>query len=243
LGVVERVPRRLLVAGTALCVVAFIASIVTVIVVRHRDVGASPATVIGDPTSATVPTTALATAPATVAVQRVFPVVPLPGSQVTYDHTHHDYPATDILTDCGGTYLAPISGVVNNVNRVDTWDPTTDLGEARGGLSVAIVGDDGVRYYGSHFKSINDNLEPGVRVKAGDPIAIVGRTGDASACHVHFGLSPLCSDGDWFIRRGVIWPWPYLDSWRSGGNAAPGPEIQQWLAENNGCPTKPSVDP
>ena len=176
-------------------------------------------------------------------IQRVFPVIPLPGHQVSYERTHHGYPASDILTECGSTYVAPVSGVVNHVNRVDQWDRAANLGETRGGLSVAILGDDGVRYYGSHFQSINDNIAVGVRVKAGDPVAVVGRTGDAGACHVHFGLSPMCSKNDWFIRRGVIWPWPYLDSWRSGGNAEPAPEIQQWLTDHGGCPTAPTVEP
>lgn len=110
------------------------------------------------------------------------------------------------------------------------------------GLSVSLLGDDGVRYYGSHFSAIDEGIAPGVRVTAGDPIATVGRTGDAGACHVHFGLSPVCADGDWFVRRGVVWPWSYLDSWRSGGDADPGPEIRRWLVEH-GCPDGPSVEP
>jgi len=146
------------------------------------------------------------------------------------------------MAACGLTYVAPYSGVIHEVNRDDTWNARTDLGPTRGGLSVAILGDDGVRYYGSHFSAIRANIQPGVRVQAGDPIATVGRTGDASACHVHFGLSPVCAPGDWFVRRGVIWPWPYLDSWRKGGNAAPGPEIQRWLA-TDGCPDHPLVEP
>ena len=81
-----------------------------------------------------------------------------------------------------------------------------------------------------------------VPVGVPESVATVGETGDASACHVHFGLSPVCGDVDWFVRRGVIWPWPYLDSWRAGGNAEPAPEIQQWLA-GTGCPDSPTVEP
>jgi hypothetical protein len=67
-------------------------------------------------------------------------------------------------------------------------------------------------------------------------------TGDAGACHVHFGLSVVCSDGDWFVRRGAIWPWPYLDSWRAGEDAEPLTEIEQWRSAN-GCPDHPLVEP
>jgi murein DD-endopeptidase MepM/ murein hydrolase activator NlpD len=170
--------------------------------------------------------------------RHVFPVV----GDVSYGHSHHGYPATDIIADCGLTYVAPYPGVIHQVNRVDQYDPGANAGATRGGLSVSLLGDDGVRYYGSHFSAINAGIEPGTRVSAGDPIATVGRTGDAGACHVHFGLSPVCSDGDWFVRRGMVWPWPYLDSWRAGGDADPAPEIAQLVA-TSGCPDHPLAEP
>ena len=123
--------------------------------------------------------------------------------------------------------------------------PASDVnaGPTRGGLSVSIRGDDGVRYYGSHFEAINTNIRPGVRVRAGQPLGKVGDTGDASACHLHFGLSPICAGtGDWWNQRGVIWPWRYFDSWRKGGDRSPVAEITAWQHQH-GCPTKPTVDP
>jgi murein DD-endopeptidase MepM/ murein hydrolase activator NlpD len=168
-------------------------------------------------------------------IKRAFPVV----GTSSYARTHHDYPATDIIAACGLTAVAVLDGVVLEVNRVDTWKKEVDEGSSRGGLSVSILGDDGVRYYGSHYSSIRPEIVPGVRVKTGQPIAIVGRTGDAGACHVHFGLSPACArTGDWFNRRGLIWPYPYLDSWRTGGTRSPVAEITAWQAKH-GCPTAP----
>ena len=80
-------------------------------------------------------------------------------------------------------------------------------------------------------------------VKAGQPVAKVGRTGDASACHIHFGLSPACQKtGDWFTRRGVIWPWSYLDAWKAGTEKSPVADVEQWQRQH-GCPTKPLVNP
>jgi murein DD-endopeptidase MepM/ murein hydrolase activator NlpD len=201
---------------------------------------AQPEPVAAPTSSPTVTATPSATPSPTptVPARRVFPII----GEASYGHTHHGYPATDILADCGLPYVAPYSGTIDEVNRVDHYDLQTNAGPTRGGLSVSLIGDDGVRYYGSHFSSISENIQPGTRVSAGDPIAIVGRTGDAGACHVHFGLSPACGAGDWYVRRGVIWPWPYLDSWRGDGNADPSLEIQQWLA-TNGCPDQPFVEP
>jgi peptidoglycan LD-endopeptidase LytH len=161
-------------------------------------------------------------------------VFPIEGN-ASYAHVHHDYPASDIFAACGRPVHAVTDGIVLEVNRVDRWDARTNLGPDRGGLSVSILGDDGVRYYGSHFSSITDGLDAGSRVAAGDVIGRVGRTGDASACHLHFGISPPCArTGDWAVRRGAIWPWPYLDSWRSGHNRSPVIEVATWLA-NHGC--------
>jgi peptidoglycan LD-endopeptidase LytH len=163
----------------------------------------------------------------------VFPVV----GDYTYARTHHDYPATDVIVPCGSTIRAVTDGVILEVTRVDTWNAKTDLGPVRGGLSVSLLGDDGVRYYGSHFEKINANINPGVRVSAGEALGLVGETGDASVCHLHFGISPPCAKtGDWWIRRGEIWPWSYLDSWRQGGNLSPVPAINAFLKQH-GCPS------
>src|SRR5262245_4756664 len=167
-----------------------------------------------------------------------FPVV----GNASYARTHHNYPASDIMAPCGATMVSPVNGVVLEVNRVDTYDPKADAGPTRGGLFVSILGEDGARYYGSHFSTINAGIEAGTPVQAGQPIAIVGKTGDAGACHVHFGLSPVCArTGDWWVRRGVIWPWPYLDAWRGGVAKSPVNELKAWEA-NHGCPAKPPAN-
>jgi murein DD-endopeptidase MepM/ murein hydrolase activator NlpD len=161
----------------------------------------------------------------------------------SYSHDHHDYPATDIIAACGLNALSPVDGTVLEVTKVDTWTAKVNEGSSRGGLSVSILGNDGARYYMSHFASINDGIEAGTKVQAGQPVAKVGRTGDASACHIHFGLSPACAKtGDWWTRRGTIWPWSYLDAWKAGKEKSPVAELQAWQ-QTNGCPAKATVDP
>ncbi len=194
----------------------------------------APSPAVASPSATTHPTVV-----PTAAIPHVFPVV----GKASYAHSHHDYPATDIITACGNKVLAVVTGTVLAVVREDTWTAKANLGATRGGLSVSILGDDGVRYYGSHLRKILDGIQPGVRVTLGDQLGEVGDTGDASACHLHFGISPPCErTGDWWTQRGAVWPWSYLDSWRSGGNKSPVADVAAWQ-KSHGCPDKPLVDP
>jgi len=166
-----------------------------------------------------------AISPASAEYKYAFPVAEC---KVSYSRYHHDYPATDIQTKLGCAFIAPIGGVVQDVNRKDRWSGKTNLGKDRGGLSVSIIGDDGVRYYGSHLSKVEDRMIPGLRVEAGEKLGEVGSTGSARGTkpHLHFGISYPTEPGDWEIRRGVIWPWKYLDSWRKGENLSPVKQIE-----------------
>jgi murein DD-endopeptidase MepM/ murein hydrolase activator NlpD len=198
--------------------------------------GSRPSGGIG-PSAVPPPASTSPTPPARVGY--VFPV----RGHSSYARTHHDYPATDIMAPCGAPAVAATDGVVLAVARTDTYRPRVNAGATRGGLSVSILGDDGVRYYGSHLATVDPAVASGVRVTAGQSLGKVGRTGDAGACHLHFGISPPCGGtGDWWIQRGVVWPWPYLDSWRAGGAKSAVAEITGWLTANR-CPTGPVTDP
>ena len=144
-------------------------------------------------------------------------------SKISYGHSHHDYPATDILAAVGCAVVAPVSGYIDEVSTVDRWTSSANLGSTRGGLSFSIVGVDGVRYYGSHLSSLLPAIRPGVRVVAGQLIGKVGRSGDARGgpSHLHFGISWPTGPGIWWVRRGEVYPWPYLDAWRAGIERSP----------------------
>ncbi|MFG2055275.1 M23 family metallopeptidase [Micromonospora sp. NPDC048930] len=169
-------------------------------------------------------------------------VFPVKASNVAYHPTHSGYPGTDIFADCGEPVVAVTDGRILEVSRVDRFSKSGPLGPYNGGLSVSLLGDDGVRYYGSHLSAIATGIDAGVRVQAGQQLGRVGRTGNANnVCHLHFGLSPRCTGhDDWWIRRGVIWPAPYLDSWRKGGNRGPATEVAAWQRKH-GCPKAPTT--
>ena len=170
-------------------------------------------------------------------------VFPVTGCEYTYAKAHHDYPATDILAPAGCKFVAPINGVVDEVNRIDRWSGKKSVGPDRGGLYVSIIGDDGVRYYGSHLRSIPASIEAGVVVKAGRLLGSIGSSGSArgTAPHLHFGISwptPLES-GAWWVRRGMIWPWKYLDAWKVGKDASALKEITTKKSKTGEIPAAP----
>jgi len=148
---------------------------------------------------------------------------PISGCNYSYTHSHHNYPATDILAKRGCLFVAPTSGVIDEVNRVDRFKWATNKGADRGGLSISMIGEDGVRYYGSHLSFINPEIVTGYRVSVGDALGKVGDSGDAkgTGTHVHFGISWQTPPGIWWVRRGELYPWKYLDAWKAGIDVNP----------------------
>jgi murein DD-endopeptidase MepM/ murein hydrolase activator NlpD len=154
---------------------------------------------------------------------------PIAGCTVKYGKYHHDYPASDIFAKKGCAFVAPIAGVVDEVNTEDKWSGKTNKGADRGGLSISIIGDDGNRYYGSHLSKIEANIVPGYKVATGEKLGEIGSSGSAKGTkpHLHFGISYPTEKGIWWVRRGVglekgkTSPWKYLQAWQVGKDLKP----------------------
>jgi murein DD-endopeptidase MepM/ murein hydrolase activator NlpD len=163
---------------------------------------------------------------------------PVQGCSVTFSRYHHNYPATDILAKVGCAFVAPTSGVIDEVNRIDRFSWSTNKGADRGGKMISMIGDDGVRYYGSHLYSVRDVIQPGLRVDAGYLLGRVGQTGDArgTASHLHFGISWPTKAGIWWVRRGELNPFDYITAWKVGKNISPAPAVEKLRAELGDIP-------
>jgi len=170
------------------------------------------------PSQVVTPTAPVVSTPVTPAY--VFPIV---GCSASASGTHHDYPAADIFVRVGCRFVSPVDGRVDEVSRVDRWDPRTNVGSERGGLAVSVVGRDGVRYYGSHLSAIGTGIRPGVQVRAGQVLGLTGRTGSArfTPAHLHFGISWPTPAGRWWIRRGTVPPQAFLAGVRVGRPVSP----------------------
>ena len=113
--------------------------------------------------------------------------------------------------------VAVTSGTVDEVSYVDTWNPDTNSAAVDGGLSVRILGDDGLHYYGAHLSEIARGIRPGVWVPAGKLLGLVGNSGDArfTTPHIHFEVS---SPNPPFTK---LDPFPLLTAWLAGEQITP----------------------
>ena len=151
----------------------------------------------------------------------VFPFSRVP---VTYPKDHMGYPAVDV-EGCYARILAPTAGVISQLHRKDKWTPEDDSPGTRGGLTITLTGDDGVRYFFSHLGRIKVLMNQ--RVSAGDWIGVMGSSGNArvTRCHTHFGMSRVCPLAEVYLLQGEIWPQKYLDAWKNGEQLSPRKEI------------------
>ena len=143
---------------------------------------------------------------------------PVKGCKTSYQRRLLVLPKTTIWAGQGCAFVAPVGGVVDEVNIQNKWRPSTDAGADREGRFVTIIGDDGVRYLGGHLDAVADGIKPGVRVKAGQLLGRVGNSGNArdTGPNLYFAISWKTGPAFWWVRRGMVKPWDYLDAWQSG---------------------------
>jgi murein DD-endopeptidase MepM/ murein hydrolase activator NlpD len=130
-----------------------------------------------------------------------FPVGGGPGV-VTVGHTHHDYPAADIAAPEGAPVYALAQSVV-----LRSWtqpDPSC-------GIGLTLQTFDGQTWTYCHLSYLEPTVVPGVSLSAGQPVGLVGSTGDATGPHLHLQLDPTTSypqDEAWFASfAGVAFTW------------------------------------
>jgi len=112
----------------------------------------------------------------------------------------HD--AIDIMAPEGRPVLAAAPGTVEKLfNSV-----------GKGGLTAYVRSADGQwMYYYAHLSAYDANLREGMRIARGDPIGLVGHTGDASADgpHLHFAINRMGPGERWWQGEPIN-PYPLL---------------------------------
>ncbi|HEV7133376.1 MAG TPA: lytic murein transglycosylase [Gaiellaceae bacterium] len=142
----------------------------------------------------------------------VFPVGGGPGV-VFASHSHHDYPAVDIAAPLGSPLYALANAVVQRAWT--TPDPAC-------GIGFTIQAFDGQVWTYCHLSVLDPAVVPGASLQAGQPVGLVGATGDATGPHLHLQLQPASvwpQQEAWFQSfAGSAFTW--TDSAPTGGLAA-----------------------
>jgi murein DD-endopeptidase MepM/ murein hydrolase activator NlpD len=143
---------------------------------------------------------ATAPAAASAATRWVFPVAGGP-SVVSVAHGHHDYPAADIAAPEGSQLYALSDGEV-----LYAWAE-----DARCGTGFTMRTGDGQVWTYCYLASLDPAVQPGARLAAGQPVGLVGQTGDGTGPHLHLQLQPATAypqQESWFASlAGVAFSW------------------------------------
>lgn len=107
----------------------------------------------------------------------------------------------DVLADCGTPLVAARGGTVQ-MNKF----------QANAGNYLVIQAADGTSQAYMHMREPSP-LQKGEAVIAGQPIGVVGQTGRASACHLHF--ESWTAPG-WYEGGKPVDPLPMLKAWDAG---------------------------
>jgi murein DD-endopeptidase MepM/ murein hydrolase activator NlpD len=134
---------------------------------------------------------------------------------------HH---GEDIFAPLGAPLLAVANGTVHTVG----WN-------AIGGWRFWLRDDLGNEFYYAHLSAYSPLAAEGQRVRAGDVIGFMGKSGDAefSPPHLHFEIHPAALQALGY--DGVVAPYPFLVAWRHAQDASFA-EGRTYASDANGLP-------
>jgi hypothetical protein len=113
----------------------------------------------------------------------------------------HVHEGQDVMADCGTPLVAVHAAKVKFVGR-----------QSLAGNYIVISSDDGTADYAYMHLRDKALVAKGDTVTTGQTIGYVGRTGDATACHLHFEMWPAPG---WYTGGQAVDPLPSLKAWDS----------------------------
>jgi murein DD-endopeptidase MepM/ murein hydrolase activator NlpD len=121
------------------------------------------------------------------------------GSRFGAARSGHTHQGQDVMAACGTPLVAARGGTVQYAGY-----------EGNAGNYVVIDGKGtGLDFMYAHLAQPSP-LHTGDQVRTGQPIGVVGETGDATACHLHF---EIWTAPGWYQGGSPIDPLPFLERW------------------------------
>jgi len=123
----------------------------------------------------------------------------LSGGRFGAARSGHTHQGQDVMAACGTPLVAARGGIVQYAEY-----------EANAGNYVVIDGKGSPNDFMYAHLAEPSPLQVGETVRTGQPIGIVGDTGDASGCHLHF---EIWGAPGWYEGGSPFDPLPYLEKW------------------------------
>jgi murein DD-endopeptidase MepM/ murein hydrolase activator NlpD len=123
----------------------------------------------------------------------------LDGGRFGAARSGHTHQGQDVMAECGTPLIAARGGSVQYAGY-----------EGNAGNYVVIDGKGTTYDFMYAHLAEPSPLQTGETVRTGQPIGIVGDTGDASACHLHF---EMWGAPGWYEGGSPFDPLPYLEKW------------------------------
>jgi murein DD-endopeptidase MepM/ murein hydrolase activator NlpD len=123
----------------------------------------------------------------------------LDGGRFGAARSGHTHQGQDVMAACGTPLVAARGGTVQY-----------SAYEANAGNYIVIDGKGTANDFMYAHLAEPSPLQAGETVRTGQPIGIVGDTGDASACHLHF---EIWGAPGWYEGGSPFDPLPYLEKW------------------------------
>ena len=108
----------------------------------------------------------------------------------------------DVVSACDGLVVSARGKAMEGYTNAPFYKPHGDYDY------VYVLDEHGWFYRYAHLQSIDDGVQPGKRVKAGEKIGVLGKEGSSGGwAHLHFDIKALQPSGRWGIQDAYAFLW------------------------------------
>jgi hypothetical protein len=108
----------------------------------------------------------------------------------------------DVVSACDGLVVSARGKAMEEYTNAPFYKPQGDYDY------VYVLDEHGWFYRYAHLQSIDESVQPGKRIKAGEKIGILGKEGSSGGwAHLHFDIKALQPSGKWGIQDAYAFLW------------------------------------